>query len=116
MFSLRSKKARVSNVWKVDYYSENDVDKTQQYNNLYQQNQLVIEKSGAYLIHYLYQGNLDYTESGNWKFNDNKTAIIFYRTTPGTDTSDLRILRLKENELWLLDGDSVRKEYRLVPF
>ena len=115
-FSIRSKKERISNAWKVKYYSENGTDKSDYFNSTYANNILVVEKNGSYLFSYKYNSVVDYTESGTWKFNSNKTLINFLKTAPGTDTTDMKINRLKEDELWLLDGDSVIKEYHLVPF
>ena len=100
----------------MGYYTENGTDKTDYFNSTYANNILVVEKNGSYLFSYKYNNVVDYTESGTWKFNSNKTFINFFKTSPGTDTTDMKINRLKEDELWLLDGDSIIKEYHLVPF
>jgi len=115
-FSIRSKKERISNVWKVEYYSENGTDKTDYFNSTFANTLIAINKDKSYFLSYKFNNVVDYVESGNWKFNSNKTFIILYKTSPGTDTTDMKIKRLKEDELWLLDGNSILKEYHLVPF
>jgi hypothetical protein len=60
---------------------------------------------------------VDYTESGTWALSADKLFLNFYRTSPTTDNWYWRIIKLKENELWVEDADSsVIKELHLVPY
>ena len=116
VFSIRSKKERMSNTWKIEYYSENGIDKTDYFNSTFVNALFAINKDKSYLLSYKFNNVVDYLETGTWAFNSNKTFVLFYKTAPTTDTTDMKINRLKEDELWLLDGDSIQKEYHLVPF
>jgi hypothetical protein len=56
------------------------------------------------------------TGSGTWEFNDDQTEVITKITyvLGGTETDTFKILRLKEEELWLennQDGDVVETHY-----
>lgn len=114
--SLRSKKARVSNTWKIQNYLENGVDKTTDYTAVYQNARFSIMKTEKFIFTYTFNGSFDVEQSGNWHFNSNKTKLLFTQLSPTTDSWAVDILRLKETELWLTESDSgMVKEYRLIP-
>ena len=100
--SLRSKKARVANVWKIEYAFDlgDKVEITADYTG---------EKWG-------FSKDGSFTESsdgvvektGNWEFINDKDEISI--STPG-DMDVYKILKLKENEMWIL---SQEEEIHLV--
>jgi hypothetical protein len=115
-FSLLSRKQRLANTWHVKSYQENGVDKTADFNNVFQQAIITIDKEGGYSLKYKAFGLVDYNESGTWRFTDNDD---FFETNPTNGSGSLarhEILRLKEAELWYVDTDANgTKEYHLVP-
>lgn len=114
--SIIPKDERMDNTWKVKNYFENGVDKTTEFNNLLQNAVLKIEKSGTYNFSYKAGGLLDYSESGTWRFINNKEDFETTKTTGISSVSTHHILKLKESELWYYDMDNgVKKEYHLVP-
>jgi hypothetical protein len=117
-FSLRGKTARLANEWKTESYSENGVDKTNDWNTFYQGGKLTIGKDGRFFFTYKYNGSYDVEQNGTWDFNSDKTILLFNQTVPVADAWTWKILRLKEHELWVKDTDSsgVEKELHLVDF
>ena len=101
-FSLRSKKARVANLWKVDYAYKFKDQKDVTTN--YVGETWEFTKDGEFFERE--NGELD--DSGTWEFINDKEEIII--SFPA-DTERYTILRLKENEMWLKDTD---KEIHLV--
>lgn len=115
--SVRSKKARLDNVWKAELYYENDVDKTSDFHSVYTDARLTIGKDGSYSMYYKFLNLTDYNETGTWKLSSDKEFINFYRTSPNTDSWFWRILRLKDKELWVESADSNSvNELRMIPY
>lgn len=123
--SLRSKKERVANTWKLDAIISGGVDSTALFNQFYKDYTLSLTKNGSYTISYYVAipnfGNVSNTESGKWAFTSNKEELLI---TPASvaignvpAASTLQILKLYEKELWLRGfyGNSQSKEYRLSP-
>ena len=114
--SFLSRAQRLANTWHIKTYQENGVDKTADFNNVFQQAILTIDKEGGYSLKYKAFGLVDYNETGTWRFTDNDE---FFETTPtnGTGTAGrYQILRLKEAELWYWESDANgSKEYHLIP-
>jgi hypothetical protein len=98
-FSLRTKKERLSNAWTIAAAYENGVDKTSDYNSVFADYTLTINKENTYTLSYKLLNITDYTESGSWVFNGDKTHVIFVKTN-SSSSSDWEILKLKEKELW----------------
>src|SRR4051812_28988231 len=75
-FSLRSKKARLSNTWKIEQYKFNGVDSTSfAKNHLFNGYFLNINKNGEYSFSYnLLIGSLSFAfnETGTWTFSEGK--------------------------------------------
>ncbi len=115
-FSLLPKKERLANKWRLDSYSENGVDKTTTFNTLFQNAVLKIEKNGDYALTYKAAGVLDYSETGTWRFANDKND---FETNPTSGTGSVavhHILRLKDTELWYYDVENgTKKEYHLKP-
>ena len=115
--SLRSKKARLCQTWVTQYYSENGVDKTTDWNNTFQSAYISLNKDGNYSIYYKLLGNFDYNETGTWAFTANKLNVVYTRVTPSADQWDWHILRLTKKEFWISDVNSsgVLQELKMIP-
>jgi hypothetical protein len=116
--SLISRKERISNTWQISAYFENNIDKTTDFKNAFQNAKIVIDKNGNYNISYKAFGLADYTESGTWNFTNNDIDFVTNPSTGTASTATHHILKLKEKELWYKedpDGSSVVREYHLIP-
>lgn len=115
--SLRSKTERLSNTWRFTKVLEDGVDKTSDYQTVFKDYKITINKDGSYSISYTGFGILSYTENGNWTFNGDKTYVGFDPTSNSNSNWDVKILKLMENELWVLDENNNGKkiEYHLQP-
>ncbi len=115
-FTLLSRKARLANTWHMGSYKENNVDKTSDFNNIFQNAVFTMTKEGAYTLSYKFLGLSDYNESGTWRFTDNDA---YFETNPNSGsgtTGKHYILKLKDKELWYTDTDSsFVREYHLIP-
>jgi hypothetical protein len=103
--SLRSRKQRVANTWKVENYKVNGTDYTS----------LVAD----YIETYSKDGNYSYSwgslaGTGTWAFTNNDSEI---QLTGISNQSNYRliILKLEEKEFWYyyMDGND-RKEFHLI--
>ena len=95
-FSLRSKKARVANEWKVEYaYDFKDQIET---TTDFAGEVWVFSKDGSYLK----KEDGETKKTGTWDFISDKEEIAI--SFP-TDIDKYTILRLKENELWIKDHE-----------
>lgn len=94
--SLRSKKARLANEWKIAYaYDFKDqVETTADYSGEIWE----FTKDGRFLE----RESDSVDKSGSWDFISDKEEIAI---SIGTDIDKYNILRLKENEMWLKDGE-----------
>lgn len=101
--SLRSKKARVANEWRVAYAY--DLDDQKDITAEYQNETWEFTKDGQFFERE--NGELD--DAGSWDFINDKEEIAI---STGIDIDKFKILRLKENEMWLQDGD---EELHLIP-
>lgn len=115
--SLLSRKARLANTWHLSSYSENGVDKTTDFNNIFQNAVITITKDGSYSLKYRAFGLTDYSETGTWRFTNDDN---YFETNPTSGTGSVGqhyILRLKDKELWYQDTDAngLRQEYHLIP-
>ena len=120
-FSLLSKKERVSNTWTVLLVKENGVDKTNEYKNVFQNYKLIMDKNNMkYTLTYKLLGLVDYSETGSWDFSGDKLFLVLKKdATAGSQssTSNWKILKLKEKELWIESNttSSTLTELHLVP-
>lgn len=103
-FSLRTKKARVANEWKIDHAFEisSGAVTTQDYFN----ETWEFTKEGEFFERK--NGVID--KSGTWDFISDKEAIQVNKV--GANSKIFTILKLKNKEMWLRDSD---EEYHLVP-
>lgn len=121
--SLRSKKARITNIWKVSKYLENNVDLTTNFNNTFSNFSFVTSKDEEYkIIRVLnvFTTLVTTTEFGNWSLSSNKKTLNLIPVSISAglvpSSSSWQILKLFEKEMWLRNIDSNGKiiEYHLV--
>jgi hypothetical protein len=108
--SLRSRKARVANSWKVEQYLLNGSDQTSSINVLLPNYREVYDKEGNYSFSYDNQSG-----SGKWSFQNDDMEIK--RNGVSNQSSEtLIILKLKEKEFWykIVDGSDT-EEVHLIP-
>lgn len=110
--SLRSKKERLSNEWKIDkMYDENGNEL--EISELERALKIIYEKSGGFSIKL---GDDDFI-TGTWEFGDKKKTIISTHENPFTSEMEkdtVQIIKLKEKELWLENSDGGRNQF--IPF
>ena len=100
---------------------ENGVDKTNDYRNVFQNYKLIMDKNNMkYTLTYKLLGIADYSETGSWDLSSDKLFLVL--TKDGTasspsSTSNWKILKLKEKELWIETNtnSSTLTELHLVP-
>ncbi len=112
--SLRSKKARVANNWKIDEQTQNGQKEDP---SNYEGIEIELTKDGDATWSFSSQG-ISGSFSGTWEFNDDKTKLIMMFNDQGlSDTTESEILKLKEKEMWLKDEDDNGNttETHLVP-
>lgn len=102
--SLRSRKERVANTWKVEKYIVNNQDQTAEFTTDNPNYQLVLDKEGKASLN---AGGFSGIATGTWALINKDEEIVFTLTALGiTQTTTSTILKLKEKELWLKDfGD-----------
>lgn len=108
-FSLLSKKARITNTWKMEKYiydngtSTTDVDEGTMTLNKDMSATMSIGVTGGFAL------------TGTWEFIEDKGGIRLSFNIFNTITNkDYTILRLKSKELWVYDKDD-KVEIHLVP-
>ena len=114
--SLRSRTERLCNEWRLTRLYINGTEQT--LSSFDQQTTLEFEDNGTVNYSYAVMDStaIVITGSGTWEFNDDQTEVfttITY-TLGGTEKDTFKILRLKEEELWLennQDGDVVETHY-----
>lgn len=101
--SLRSKKARVANEWRVEYAY--DLEDGEINTSDFTGETWEFTKKGEWIEREY--GVIE--KSGTWEFISDKESI---KITKPNNVDYYNILKLKENEMWLRDGD---EELHLVP-
>lgn len=106
--SLRSKKERVINCWRVESLYKNGVQET--LTGFEMEARTIFEKGGLVTVT---NTQVPTKSQGTWVFADNKNTLqvtIYYEvvSTSGNSVSTINytILKLKEKELWLKETDS----------
>lgn len=94
--SLRSKKARVANEWKIAYAY--DVEDQKETTADYLNETWEFTKDGEFIE----RESEIVDDTGTWDFISDKEEIAI---SMGTDVDKFKILRLKENEMWLKSND-----------
>lgn len=93
-FSLRTKTARVVNVWMIDKDIENGTQVALTADDL--DDSWEFKKDGAFI--YTDPGNS--TSTGTWAFTSDKKQIVLTFSPPNPLTLSLTILRLTNDEFW----------------
>jgi hypothetical protein len=97
--SLRSRKERVANTWKIDKYIVNNEDQTAAYTSNFPNYQLVLNKEGGASLNV---GSNTGVFTGTWALTNDDEELVITLTSVGiTQTTTSTILKLKEKELWL---------------
>jgi hypothetical protein len=113
--SVLTAKSRLSNTWIINTAYENGEEKTADFNAAFAGFTMNIEKNNNYTLSYQPLSIGDYSESGTWDFNSDKTHVVF-RKSGSSDVRDWTILKLKSKELWAQYTDSgTVYEIHLVP-
>ena len=112
--SILSRKARLSNTWHLSSYYENGVDKTSDFQKIFQEVVFIFKKDGFYSFYYKGTGGYtDSGETGTWQFTNDDA---YFETKPSDGNGSIGqhyILRLKNKELWYQDTDANGLRYEL---
>jgi hypothetical protein len=103
--SLRSREARIANIWKVENYKKNDND----YTSLLSDYTETFTKDGNYsYVWSAFNGN------GTWALQNNDMEIKI-TGVDNQETTTLFILKLEEKSFWYyyMDGDD-KKEFHMI--
>ena len=101
--SLRSKKSRVVNTWVIEKYLVNGEDLTSQILLFLGSYSMEYKKDGTFVM--LIDGE---SEVGTWSFDSKKENLeLMYDGSTSKDLS--KILRLTNNEMWLVEDDGSDK-------
>lgn len=99
-FSLRTKKARVSNTWRLTKLLVDGTDLTNTVDNTCYN----FKKDGEFIL----TADQDTLTLGQWYFEDNKRKISFFDNQSPTDITTVLITELKANEMkWKSFGNGV---------
>jgi len=121
--TIRSKKGRVANKWKIDKWLIGGVDSATYY--AAEGTWIELTKDGKVTAAQVQtNGILSLTTNftGEWQFSDDKEKFAWIITDDlgsPADTNDFQILKLKNKEFWLLDEDdnpNQTAELHLTPF
>jgi hypothetical protein len=106
--SLRTKTGRISNRWKVGAFYLNGTDQTKWFLDSYPGYREYYTKDHAFS-----RSEAGVTETGTWDFFDYKDEV---RVITPRLTTEIVLLRLKENELWYYCRKGAdTQEFHLVP-
>lgn len=112
--SFRSKEERLVNDWALKTVLENEADITAWYDSTI----VNLDYDNSLLITYVDDTGAVSYQRGFWEWQtDDKEQIRFDYTSPAQnpDRTYFKILRLKEEELWLDEiNDSLVREFRFV--
>jgi len=102
--SLRTKKARITNIWKLIEFKEDGVDYTSDFEIEFI---LDIRKDDTYLLTYDNE-----IEKGKWMFSSNKEELILLEED-GRNNQNWTIVRLANDEFWVkFTVDGLRYEMK----
>ena len=112
LVSLRSKKERVANNWRVGQALDNGKDVTENYHQF----DYDISKDGKVSLtasYTLLDVDVSYTTTGVWAFLNNNEKISF-DIDGNHHNIDYTILKLEEKEMWLTEDDGTL-EMHFIP-
>lgn len=110
--SLRSKKERIANTWKIEKAYRSGQDVTEDYD----QYLLTMGKDGDASLLATYTSGaftFQFQTNGTWKFENSKEVLVLDFEDDDADAK-YQILRLKEDELWLREQGG-EDELHLIP-
>jgi|LakMenEpi03Aug12_release.lakeMendotaPanAssembly.Ray.scaffolds.fasta_scaffold46158_5 hypothetical protein len=106
--SLRTKKARVTNNWRVESAEVNGVERSQE--PYWTKQKHYFRRNGDYVVTVIDPNTLEATNlNGSWKLydNDRKIALTLRRANAGQDSvSDYNVLKLFNKQMWLRRTDN----------
>lgn len=103
-FSLRTKKARLAGEWKADKYVSEEGETSNANND---EGTVEFDKDGTLI--YKYEG---ISISGEWEFTKDKEYLeITIEFFGQQDTEEMKIIKLKNDELWLEGEDGSQIHY-----
>lgn len=97
--SVRSKKERMANTWKVVKAMDNGEDVTSHYDQ-YELQMLVDGDASIAAIYTSGNFSFEYESNGTWTFANNKEELMLDFEDDAADNT-YQILKLEEKELWL---------------
>lgn len=108
-FTLLTKKARITNTWKMEKYIYDDGSSTTNVDG----GTMTLNKDMSATLSTSETNGISI--SGTWSFIDNKKGLrISYNVLGMAGNKDYTILKLKSKELWVHDADQ-KVEIHLVP-
>ena len=99
MISLRSKKERIANTWKVVKATEHGKDITSSYDQ-YDLQMLTDGDASIAAVYTIGDISFEFETDGTWDFKDKKQELALDMENNKADRT-YDILKLKEDELWL---------------
>ncbi|HEX8547076.1 MAG TPA: hypothetical protein VF691_08960 [Cytophagaceae bacterium] len=110
--SLRSKRARATNVWQVERAFIQGLDSTAKFYGY----RLIMTKEGYYSFSPPPLWAVSFSIIGSWEFSkDKKSIYIHYKDAANKEVKlEYRIYKLMENEFWVFDAAS-KLEFRFIP-
>jgi len=117
LISFRGKESRLTNSWAyqiVTYNGVNVMEGLVSGSINYTQSSIGFNDEGRFTEIYTIDA-ISTQKDGNWIFNEKKQNIIL-NFDDGTESRNLRILKLKKHQLWLAESfDDNTIEYQLSP-
>lgn len=110
--SLRSKKERIANNWRISQVIDDGQDVTDDYENY----RLMLSKTGSAQLTAKYNwfgATIEYSTSGTWELQSNNERIYMNFDDDDADAT-YRITKLYEDEMWLLE-EAENREFHLIP-
>ncbi|MBI5219095.1 MAG: hypothetical protein HY958_09215 [Bacteroidia bacterium] len=108
LVSLRTKTARVANIWKFEKVTINGTDQNlaTSYWGLPPWDKWFWEMTKDNKVTHTWEAYSLFpagSENGEWKFNDNKEKLLM-KMNDETEWTEFEILKLKEGEIWLKES------------
>ncbi len=111
-FSLRSKKERIANTWRVEQALNGSQDVTSDFDQ-YELQMLTSGNATLSALYVLGEASFELQTNGTWSLENSKEDLVLdFENNDADETYE--ILRLKEDELWLRTMDN-GLELHLIP-
>lgn len=109
IISVRPKKERLENTWKVEEVRDGDQDRTEDFDHY----ELRLTSDGNAELRAEYF-DVQFETNGIWEFKNSKEDIYIDYENDDADRN-YEIIKLKEKELWLKETSGDFLEFRLIP-